>query len=198
MEIWDISREFFSAPPYDGDPAPVKRRVQNIEEGDVCTLSAYTAVAHCATHADAPLHYVHGGADIAALTLDAFVGGCAVVCKSGEITGEEAERMLRSITEKRILIKGGGQSYLSQSAAFVFADEGIRLVGIDAPSIARPGNDPKPHKELLSAGIPILENLDLSRVEEGSYFLAAAPVKMAGMEGAPVRALLLRGISVYE
>lgn len=197
MEIYDISREFFSTPPYAGDPPSIKMRIQDMADQEAFTLSAYTATAHSATHVDAPLHYVLGGADIASLPLDSFVGGCTVVALSGEITGEQAEQTLHTIKEKRILIQGNGNAFLSQSAAFAFASEGIELVGTDAPSIARPGNDDKPHKELLGVGIPILENLNLREIEPGNYFLVAAPVKMAGMEGAPVRAILLRGISIF-
>ena len=197
MEFYDISREFFSTPPYAGDPPPTKRRIQDMADEEAFTLSAYTATAHSATHVDAPLHYVLGGDDISSLPLNPFVGGCTVIELSGEITGEQAEQTLRAVKEKRVLIKGNGNAFLSQSAAFAFASEGVELVGTDAPSIARPGNDAKPHKELLGAGVPILENLNLHEIEPGNYFLVAVPIKMAGMEGAPVRAILLRGISIF-
>ena len=198
MEIFDISREFFSTPPYGGDPAPRMRRLQEIEENAEYTLSVYSASAHAATHADAPLHYILGGADAEELPLSPFVGGCTVLSCSGELTGAEAEELLSGVKERRILLKGFGNAFLSQSAAFAFVSEGIRLVGTDAPSIGRGNQENRAHRELLGTGIPILENLDLDEIEPGNYFLVAAPIKMAGIEGAPVRALLLRGISVYE
>lgn len=37
----------------------------------------------------------------------------------------------------------------------------------------------------------LLEGLDLSGVEEGIYFLMAAPLKIDGADGSPVRAILL-------
>ena len=198
MDIFDISREFFSAPPYGGDPAPQQRRLQDVADDAEYTLSVYSASAHASTHADAPLHYILGGEDAEEVSLSPFVGGCTVASYTGEMTGAQAEALLSGIKERRVLLKGFGNAFLSQSAAFAFASEGIRLVGTDAPSIGRGNQEDRAHRELLGAGIPILENLNLDGVEPGNYFLVAAPVKMAGLEAAPVRALLLRGISVYE
>ena len=48
-----------------------------------------------------------------------------------------------------------------------------------------------PQQELLLEGVPILEGLDLSGVPDGNYILAAFPLKLEGLEAAPVRAVLL-------
>ena len=197
MEIYDISKEFFSTPPYDRDPAPQMNRISSMEDGESYNLSLYSASAHAATHADAPLHFVSEGIDISDVPLSAFVGGCAVVDWNGIMTGAQAERLLTRIKERRILLRGHGNAYLSQSAAFAFSAENMLLVGTDAPSIASPHQELQTHRELLGAGIPVLENLQLDDIAAGTYFLVAAPVKMAGMEASPVRALLIRGISVY-
>jgi arylformamidase len=48
------------------------------------------------------------------------------------------------------------------------------------------------HHALAHAGIAIIESLDLSAVAHGIYNLAALPLKIAGADGAPVRAALWR------
>ena len=47
------------------------------------------------------------------------------------------------------------------------------------------------HTTLLRAGVLILEGLDLSRVAAGRYTLIALPMKLAGADGAPTRAVLV-------
>lgn len=197
MEVYDISREFFSTPPYGDDPKPQRHRSLDMNDGVAYNLSTFSASAHASTHVDAPLHFMLEGDDISKIPVSSFVGGCVVVDWSGVMTGSQAERLLSRIKERRILLRGHGNAYLSQSAAFAFAAEKLLLVGTDAQSIAPPNQEIQTHRELLGAGIPILENLYLDEVEAGIYFLVAAPLKMEEMEGAPVRALLLRGISVY-
>ena len=47
------------------------------------------------------------------------------------------------------------------------------------------------HKILLSSGIALLEGILLTNVPEGRYFLSAAPLNLAGADGAPCRAYLI-------
>ncbi|HBG55297.1 MAG TPA: cyclase, partial [Ruminococcaceae bacterium] len=69
---------------------------------------------------------------------------------------------------------------------------GFLLVGTDAASVGAPDDEAAPHRELLGAGVPLLEGLDLSRAEPGDYRLIALPLLLGGAEAAPVRAVLLR------
>ena len=92
---------------------------------------------------------------------------------------------------RMLLLKGNGQAFLSQSAAFALAQEGFTLVGTDAQSVAAYGDETDPHEELLGAGVVLLEGLDLSRVEPGEYTLAAFPLYVKGLEAALTRAVLL-------
>lgn len=93
--------------------------------------------------------------------------------------------------EKILLFKGGGEAYLSTSAAFALAAAGVTLVGTDAWSIGAPHEEAGPHVELLGADIPILEGLCLSHVKEGTYTLVAFPLYLKGAEASPLRAVLL-------
>ncbi len=190
MKLYDISKGFFTAPVYPGDPEPRKERLQQMELGDKCDLTAFYGGAHTATHMDAPGHFVVGGGTIDQVPLEDCFGPCTVLSVSGILTGEDADEILQ-FTQPRLLLRGEGEAYLSQSGAFALADGGIVLVGTDACTIAPYEDAVLPHQELLLAGVPILEGLDLSGVPDGNYLLAAFPLKLEGVEAAPVRAILL-------
>jgi arylformamidase len=46
------------------------------------------------------------------------------------------------------------------------------------------------HQILLSAGIWLIEGLNLSAVKPGTYELVCLPLRVAGADGAPARAIL--------
>ncbi len=190
MEIHDITRELFSADVYPGDPVPYSEVVRRMDAGDMYNLSGFFTGCHSATHMDAPRHFVIDGETIDQLPVERFLGKCTVVSVDGIITGEQIDELLPSC-EKMILFRGQGQAFLSQSAAFALADGGIQLVGTDAQSIAPIGDERAPHVELLSAGIPILEGVDLTKIKDGTYTLIAFPLKLKGLEASPVRAVLV-------
>lgn len=192
MKIYDISRELFSTKPYPGDPKPYSEPLLRLETGDMINLSGYYAGSHSGTHVDAPSHYIYGGKTIDQLSISRFIGPCSVFTVKGLLTGKDMDRILQE-SEKRILFHGNGQAFLTQSAAFTLAEAKVLLVGTDAPSIGMYEEEEKPHRELLGAEIPILENLNLQGIREGRYILSALPIKMAGMDGAPVRAVLMEG-----
>ena len=77
------------------------------------------------------------------------------------------------------------------SSAQELADRGLLLIGTDSLSVGCKGNQVGPHRAFLSEGVAILEGLDLSQVGAGDYFLFAAPVSYDGLDGAPVRAVLV-------
>ncbi|MDK2981476.1 MAG: arylformamidase [Chloroflexota bacterium] len=79
---------------------------------------------------------------------------------------------------------------VDSSGAQWLADKGVRVAGIDWFSISLMSDLKRPHELLLKSGAVILENLDLRRVPAGSYELICLPLKLAGTDGAPVRAIL--------
>lgn len=190
MKIIDISREMFSSPAYPGDPKPHRDIVRRMDMGDGYNLSGFYACCHSATHMDAPLHFIDGGESIDAVSLGKCFGPCSVVDANGIITGADIDKISGSI-KKRVIFKGSGKAFLTQSAAFALADSGVLLVGTDAQSISVPENEAAVHKELLSARIPILEGLCLDSAGPGDYVLAAFPLKLGGAEASPVRAVLI-------
>ncbi len=193
MQIYDITREVFSAPVYPGDPRPTYRKVLGYEktQPDICQVSALQLGSHSGTHLDAPLHFLPGGKDIAQLDLTRAVGECTVCTAKGEITRETALQLTES-HPARLLIRG--TICITPDSARIFADCGLMTLGVEDLTVGTPQTSPEIHRILLGAEILILESLDLSAVPDGNYFLSAAPLKMAGLDGSPIRALLIDGL----
>lgn len=193
MEIIDISRDLLKTPVYPGDPEGYIDNIKSIRAGDNCNLNAVYTCLHTATHVDAPLHFIDGADSNEGMPLDLFIGECQVVeAPPGPVTGAFAEDNFPWSGCERLLIKGNGFSHLMESSAYYIADSGIKLVGTDSQTIGIHGQNESVHKALLSAGIPIIEGLDLSNVEPGTYFLMAQPLKISGLEAAPLRAVLVK------
>ena len=190
MLLYDISREILSAKIYEGDPRPSVRWLKKIDDGAMYNLSTVSLCNHTATHIDAPLHFDDEGKDITGLRLSQFYGKCTVVTIEGVLTGEDMERLLPHC-ERRLILHSSGNAFLSVSAARVIADSNLLLIGTDALSIAPPFDEYMPHLELARADIAVLEGLYLEGVEDGTYTLAAFPLKISGVEAAPCRAILI-------
>jgi arylformamidase len=83
--------------------------------------------------------------------------------------------------------------YLDGDASDWLAEKEIVLFGIDYLSIKkRGGNDHRPHTSLLEKDIIIFEGLDLRSIEEGDYMFVGLPLKLQGLDGSPVRAILMQ------
>ncbi len=192
MQIIDISKDIMKTPVYPGDPEGYIDEIKSMKSGEKCNLNAFYTCLHTATHIDAPLHFLQDGKSVEKIPLEYFIGECVVVeAEPGPITGAFAEDNFPTNAE-RVLIKGNGNSYLMESSAYILADLGVKLIGTDSQSIGISGTNEKIHRELLLSDIAILEGLDLSAVEPGRYFLLAQPLKISGVEAAPVRALLIK------
>lgn len=188
MKIIDITKELFSAPVYPGDPKPEIEAVYRMDEGAGCNLSVLHACLHNGTHMDAPLHFCAEGKDMADVNIEACIGECTVLEWNGYLTGADVENFLPSL-RPRVLFKGDVQ--ITPSAAFVLSDCQVELIGVESQTVEPEGGDGAVHRQLLGGNVLLLEGIDLSKVEPGVYFLMAAPLKIAGADGTPVRALLL-------
>ena len=200
MKIYDISQEVFSCEVYPGDPAPEREVLSDMDHGALYNLTSVHMCAHTGTHVDAPYHFINDGKTIEQVSLEQFVGGCFVAEHEGVVTAEDAGEMLRKATQsnvdasKRILIKGRAE--VSDEAARVFAEAGVLLIGNESQTVG-PENAPmEVHKILLGAGVVLLEGIRLAEVPEGVYLLSAAPLKLAGADGAPCRAILLSEVGL--
>lgn len=196
MKLYDISQELFSCAVYPGDPAPKKEILSSTESGDLYNLTAFSMCAHNGTHVDAPFHFIGNGKKIDELSLSSLVGYAYVLTHNGVITECDAENMISLIKEsspravKRILVKGKAE--LSLAAAERLAKEEIYLFGNESQTVG-PENAPmEVHKVLLGANVVLLEGIRLSEVEDGEYILFAAPINLAGADGAPCRAVLMK------
>ena len=164
-------------PVWPGDPEVRIGRVASIERDGV-NVTALSMCAHAGTHIDAPRHYFSGGASIDEMPPDVAVGPVRVTgglpfdCRPGE----------------RILIKG---AVLTPEVAGHLARRGVSLIGVDSLSVGPEGKDgDEVHRVLLTAGVWVVEGLDLSAVEPGEYQLICLPLRIAGADGAPARAFL--------
>jgi len=195
MKIYDISQEVFSCQVYPGDPAPEKEMLNSMEKGDLYNLTAFRMCAHNGTHIDAPCHFIKDGKSVDAIALEAVVGTAYVAEHQGIVSGDDAVKILEKAkaqdaeAAKRILIKGTAE--VSPEAAKVFADSGILLLGNESQTIGPEDEPMEVHQLLLRADVVLLEGIRLSEVPEGCYFLNAAPLNLAGADGAPCRAILM-------
>jgi arylformamidase len=204
--IWDISETIEPATaPFPGDTPFSQEWVLRQEDGGSCNVGTIRMSVHVGTHTDAPLHLDVAGADIAAVDLGAYVGRCRVVDVRGE--GEPrripaaalttavlggAERVLfRTRADHEPCVFDSSFTAVGPAAAEVLVAAGVRLVGIDTPSVDHADSkELDGHRVLIRGGVAILENLDLSRVPAGDYELIALPLRIAGGDGSPVRAIL--------
>ena len=195
MKIYDISQEVFSCQVYPGDPAPEKKMLQSMENGEVYNLTAFSMCAHNGTHIDAPFHFIRDGKTVDAISLESFVGMAYVAQHHGIVTGHDAAQIIEKAQKqnpeaaKRILIKG--EAEVSLEAAKTFASSGILLLGNESQTIG-PQNAPMAvHLALLGSNVILLEGIRLSAISEGVYLLNAAPLNLSGADGSPCRAVLI-------
>ena len=195
MKIHDISQEVFSCAVYPGDPAPVKQTLCDMSTGELYNLTAFSMCAHNGTHVDAPRHFIAGGKSVSELALGAAVGLAYVAECEGDLTAQRAKEIIdlaksaKSGAEKRILIKG--DAVITESAAEAFASCGTLLLGVEGQTVGPEHAPMQVHKILLGAGTVLLEGVRLCEVRAGACFLSAAPLSLAGADGAPCRAYVI-------
>ncbi len=196
-----------TTPVYQGD-APMKFDfLKDMRKGDALTLSVYSMGAHSGTHIDAPMHFVRDGASIENVSLEALIGPARVIdipdgvqsIDANELNRHDWRGTPRVMFRTRSSLRGWMASstfhrdfaYIAPDAAQLLADAGVQLVGIDYISAERFGAPaPRTHQILLGKGIPIVEGLALTVVPAGDYDIIVLPIKVAGHEGAPARAVM--------
>jgi arylformamidase len=207
MQLFDISRALSNdLAPWPGDTAFRFELKWKIDDGASVNVGGIEMSAHNGTHADAVFHFDPRGETIDRAKLSAFFGPALVVevrnCSRLDVSHlEGVEKKLR--TAPRLLLKTDAWRdskvfpkeipTISRGLPSWLQARGVKLLGLDVPSVdAIDSKDLRNHHALAEAKIAILESLDLSGVEEGEYQLAALPLKIAGGDAAPVRAILWR------
>lgn len=208
MRTYDVSLTISpNLPTWPGDPPIMIERTSKIEEGGIANVSRMNMGVHTGTHVDAPIHFIQGGSSVEKMLLKVLIGR-AFVLDVGDvdlITASVLEQADLPPRTRRVLLKTRNSRYWAQGltafqedfvgvsadGAQLLVDRGVQLVGVDYLGIA-PFNDVIPtHQILLKAGVVILEGLNLAMVEDGRYNLYCLPLKLAGSDGAPARAILV-------
>lgn len=190
---------------FPGDAAFEVSQTFAIGPGCPVNVARIAMSTHCGAHVDAPLHYDPAGTSIDTLDLDDFIGPARVIDARGPgplCRFEEIESALDGAPPRLLLrLMEGGDHFTWPSGFRALAPEtveclaraGTRLIGVDVPSV-----DPETSKELPSHmacrrhDIRIIENLALADVMPGDYELIALPLRLKGLDAAPVRAVLRR------
>ncbi len=206
MRLRDISITLSAAvPEWPGDTPYSCGWTATIGDGSPVNLSSISSSPHVGTHADAPLHVRDGWPGSHELPLEAFYGPVVVADVSelrGEVGFDLLEPLIAAYRLERLILKTGctiasgtfpeDWPTLSESCARALLGLGLRLLGVDAPSVdTRDSKSLAVHKMLFSGNAFILENLDLRRTPAGEYDIMAFPIKMMSLDAAPVRAILL-------
>ena len=202
--LHDISVEVrVGTPEWPGDAPFECGWTTRISEGASVNLSRVGGSPHVGTHADAPLHVRDGWPASDSLPLEAFLGEAIVLDVSGAPDGllslDVDDARLAGV--ERLLLRTGRSivagrfpadwPVLDSGVAARLVERGLRLVGVDAPSVdARQSTRLEVHHALFGGGAFVLENLDLRGTPEGRYELIALPQRLAGLDAAPVRAVL--------
>lgn len=185
-----------------GDTAAERQLIQELAKGDTVTLSTLRATVHLGAHADAPSHYGLDAPDIASRALDYYLGPCRVIrAEVGRNRRIGPEIIEGRELEPRLLFATGtypdpnqfSTDFAALSPELVDACHaaGVRLIGIDTPSVDLfDCKDLRAHRRFLAHDMAILEGIVLDRVPEGRYELVALPLKLQHFDASPVRALL--------
>ena len=214
MKIWDISRtlsnDFAEWP---GDEPFHYRLTREIEKGATVNLGAVTMSVHNGTHADARFHFDSKGGSIDKAPLEVYLGRATVVDLAASFLKSKGKHLITTedlgphaediAATSRLLVKTGrwtNSTVFPTQIPVIAADvpawlqkNGVKLLGLDLPSVDEiDSKSLQNHHALAHAGIAIVESLDLGEVAPGIYNFAAPPLKIAGADGAPMRAILWR------
>ncbi|HJR07972.1 MAG TPA: cyclase family protein [Pyrinomonadaceae bacterium] len=211
MPIYDISVAISpeTTPTYPGDPGIEINAWAAMARGDAANVTLLHMGAHTATHVDAPAHFIEGAPVVSTLPLDVLIGEARVVELPDAVKAIDASHVAAHVPEgtERVLFKTRNSgfwrgdaktfredfTYLTLEGARALNARNVRLVGIDYLSIEKFKSETfATHTTLLSAGVVIIEGLDLREVSAGVYELICLPLKIAAGsgDGAPARAVL--------
>jgi arylformamidase len=191
---------------YPGNPDIRIAPQQEIAKGGSSNVSSLAFGSHTGTHVDAPKHFFDDGLTVDQLPLDVLMGPAMLVAMEANVMAVGKAELERHELKGhgRVLIKTRNSgfirgadfvrdyTYLAPDGAAYLASLGVRLVGVDYFSVEQfHSGHHRTHRTLLERGIVIVEGLDLSAPAMGPYELCVLPLRLAGLDGAPARAVLI-------
>ncbi len=202
--LWDISQTLRPGlPVWPGDTPFTHAARWTLGANSPVNVSSFATTVHAGAHADAPLHYSQGGADAAALPLEPFIGLCRLIDARGcgAAIGRDFIDAIAGDLPARVLLRTYGRfphdawrpdfTAVEAGAIDALAARGVILIGIDSPSLDPEGSKTMDaHHAILRADMRVLEGLVLDAPPPGDYELIALPLKLAGLDASPVRAVL--------
>ena len=218
MQIFDISRALSNdLAPWPGDTPFHFELKWKMADGAAVNVGAIGMGVHNGTHADAVFHFDPRRETIERMPLDVYVGDALVVDltkifsgagnqpdRTRQIRVADLEASSAAIAQtQRLLLKTGiwkdSKTFpgwipvIAQDVAAWLRERRVKLLGLDLPSVdSIEAKILVNHHALAAAQIVIVESLDLSEVAAGVYHFSALPLKIAGGDAAPVRAVLWR------
>lgn len=192
---------------YPGNPEIHISLQQSVALGAGANVSVIAFGSHTGTHVDAERHFFDDGKGVDQIPLETLMGPATVLEYGPETTAvTRADLEARRLSGvERVLLKTRNSGYLTQDHAFhkdytylspdgaeYLVELGVKLVGIDYLSIEQfHSGHHRTHLTLLGAHVVIVEGLDLSDVPAGRYDFCCLPIRLAGCDGAPARAVLV-------
>ena len=190
-----------------GDTEFTREVSMDTSHGDNITLSVIRTTLHLGAHVDAPNHYRAGAKAMQQRNLERYYGPCQVM--AAELPRGErirVEHLTAAIAAPRLLFhtqsfpnpEAWNSDFNSLSAELVahLFDAGVRLIGIDTPSVdLQDDKILESHQAIADRDMAILEGIVLTDVEPGLYTLCAFPLALEDADASPVRAVLIRDVS---
>ncbi|WP_203246534.1 cyclase family protein [Sporosarcina beigongshangi] len=204
MKMYDVTGTIYEGMTVYKDKAEKQPKFNRVTNGYV-TETRMELDVHSGTHIDAPLHMVVDGDTFESIPMESLVGECKVL----DLTDVE-DGITKADLEKFEISKGDflffktknsfeeafdfDFIYLTHDGAEYLSEIGVRGTGIDTLGIERSQEGHPTHKTLFANNIIIIEGLRLKEVEQGTYFMVAAPLKLTGTDASPARVLLFEGL----
>ncbi|MDF0727381.1 cyclase family protein [Cytobacillus sp. S13-E01] len=205
MKIYDVTAPIFEGMPVYKNKPEKQPKLTTVTNGYVSETRLALDV-HTGTHIDAPLHMVINGETFETIPIEKLVGSCKVLDLThveDRITKADLDKL--DIQADDFLLFKTKNSYdeefnfdfifLAEDGAKYVSELGVRGVGTDALGIERSQEGHPTHKTLFANNIIIIEGLRLKDVDQGSYLMVAAPLKLAGIDASPARILLLENLN---
>ena len=189
---------------YPGNPPVRITPHQEVRSGASANVSLVSFGSHTGTHVDAPKHFDDAGAGVDALPLDRLIGAAVVLGFDDAVRAigpAELERqdllgrtrVLFRTRNSQLLARAeftSDYAYLTPEGAEWLVNRGVELVGVDYLSVEqfRSGHHGAQRALFAHDGV-IVEGLALDAVKPGPYRLICLPLRLAGLDGAPARAI---------